>query len=91
MPPKIKERIAALINSEDSIESFISAKCVITTQQEGLHSKTIAVSGLAYCNSNYQICKPRSILFTRLTDMMKLRGKDGYDVDVQIKIDAEKG
>jgi phage/plasmid-associated DNA primase len=84
MPPKVKERTTAFISSEDSIESFISAKCVLTNNEKDYIRKLLLFDAYkAYCNSNSQRCKPRSTLFNRLADpniQLKLKGKDGYDV-----------
>jgi putative DNA primase/helicase len=94
MSPKAKERTNDLINSEDSIESFISAKCVITNNEKDYIRKLLLFDAYkAYCTSNSQRCKPRSTLFNRLADKnveLKLKGKDGYDVyrGIQIKLDV---
>jgi hypothetical protein len=43
MPQKVKERTNALISSEDSIEWFISAKCVIINNKDYIRKRWLLV------------------------------------------------
>lgn len=88
MPKSVSDRTNGLINLEDLIESFIETKLVATgNDKDYVKRGQIFELYKAYCNSNSQRCKPRSILFNRLSDInVKLAKKDGYDVYRGIKI-----
>lgn len=96
MPAKVKQRTMALINLEDSIESFINTKCIITNNKKDFIRRGMLFEAYrSFCNSNSQRCKPRSTLFNRIDmpDMNVMMIKmDGYDVyrGIQINLDDER-
>jgi len=91
MPSKIKECAMDLIDLEDSIESFINTKCIITNNKKDFIRRGLLFEGYrAFCNSNSQRCKPRSTLFNRLADMnIVMSRRDGYDIYKGIQINTE--
>jgi P4 family phage/plasmid primase-like protien len=82
MPKVVQDRSTELINSEDSIESFISSRMNFTkNKKDYIRKSTLFEIYKTYCNAQSQRCKPRSTFFNRLSDMkLELYDKDGYKI-----------
>lgn len=88
MTEDFKNRTEAMLNSEDSIKTFIDRKLTITKNNSDIIKKnTLFEAYKSFCNNNSQRCQSRSNLFNRL-EQIKLNTSvlHGYDLYRGIKL-----
>ena len=88
MTEDFKNRTEAMLNSEDSIKTFIDRKLTITKSNSDIIKKnTLFEAYKSFCNNNSQRCQPRSNLFNRLEQIrLNISVLHGYDVYRGIKL-----
>lgn len=83
MPESFSDKLKALVNQEDSIESFFNRGIAFTEDpKDFVNKKKLVDHYQKYCNEHSLRCKARSELFQRLDDkgytIQVLHGYDGY-------------
>jgi len=94
MTEDFKNRTDKMLNSEDSIKTFLERKLIITKNNADIIKKnTLFEAYKSFCNNNSQRCQPRSNLFNRLEHLglntIILHGYDVYRCLKLVSLDSE--